>query len=29
MAGLARLRAGVTESPLAFGVRPRWPLGGP
>jgi len=28
MAGLARLRAGVAATPLGFGVRPRWPLGG-
>ena len=28
MAGLARLQAGTVETPLAFGVRPRWPLGG-
>ena len=27
MAGLARLQAGVAGAPLAFGVRPRWPLG--
>jgi N6-L-threonylcarbamoyladenine synthase len=28
MAGLARLRFGAPPRPLAFGVRPRWPLGG-
>jgi N6-L-threonylcarbamoyladenine synthase len=28
MAGLARLQAGATGTPLAFSVRPRWPLGG-
>ena len=27
MAGLARLQAGTIETTLAFGVRPRWPLG--
>ena len=27
MAGLSRLKAGTGETPLAFGVRPRWPLG--
>jgi len=27
MAGLSRLKAGTGEPPLAFGVRPRWPLG--
>jgi N6-L-threonylcarbamoyladenine synthase len=27
MAGLARLQAGVAGASLAFGVRPRWPLG--
>ena len=28
MAGLARLRSAVAETPLGFSVRPRWPLGG-
>jgi len=27
MAGLARLRAAATSTPLSFSVRPRWPLG--
>ena len=27
MAGLSRLKAGTGETPLSFGVRPRWPLG--
>jgi N6-L-threonylcarbamoyladenine synthase len=27
MAGLSRLKAGMGDAPLAFGVRPRWPLG--
>jgi N6-L-threonylcarbamoyladenine synthase len=27
MAGLARLRAAATATPLSFSVRPRWPLG--